>query len=312
MNQLNHLSVSLYPYSLTGDKESDGEYIARLAPSNDTLDNDTVCRSALERRTLSLSPQTLRYAVDVYFEELAYLLCNGFVVANGYFTAKALVKGTFDNAYSHFDPTKHHISFDFQQGAKLRDKAGSILVHVLGEAQQRHIGQVTDTATGAINETLTPGRLLIVQGKKLKLTGDDPSVGIYFTNCLTAESHKVPAGSILENHPAKLLLVVPDLPSGGYQLSIITQYVGRSTPTKMPVTSVFRDVLTVNNVDPNTRLATTLTRTSQGARPERVRDPDSDESAILTRASQSDPHEAHPLPVTDETPPPTTTKQFNS
>jgi hypothetical protein len=306
------IRIQLYPYGLSQGTHT--EYTARLSPEGRTLDNADVCRSVRHRRPTSLTEETMLHAVSAYFEELAWLLCNGHVVANGYFTARAGIKGAFSSAVSHFDPEQHEVLIEFQQGAKLREMTRSIKVKMLGEAQRRAIGTVTDTATGAIDSTLTPGMILVVQGKKLKLMGDDPSVGVYFTNTLTGETYKVSARAVIENHPAKLLLQVPALPPGDYHLSIITQYVGRSLPTKTPVSIALRFPLTVadgasasGSLPPSapdtapcppadstsdSRLLASATRMGQASRPEQVRYSDSSGSDTTTRTGHGQREEA--------------------
>lgn len=297
-----NIRIQLYPYGLSQGK--DDKYTARLSSEGPTLDNAAVCRSALCRRPSSLSEETMIHAVSVYFEELAYLLCNGHAVANGYFTAQAYVKGVFD-AIMQFDPKRHDVVIEFRQGAMLRKMAASVKVKVLGLAYRRVIDRVIDVASGSIDHNITPKQMLIVQGRKLKLAGSDPSVGIHFTNHHTGEVYQVPANTLAENHPTRLLFLVPDLPPGDYRLSVTTQYVGRSEPTKQSFTIDFQFPLTVadNSAHPSvpdaalpppadsnplSPLSTTLTRTSQPSRPMQVSYSDPHGSNIPTSPGQDD------------------------
>ena len=60
-------------------------------------------------------------------------------------------------------------------------------------------------------------------GKNIKLAGEDLAVGITLTN--EEESFKISEEDIVVNHPSKLILLIPkDMPEGGYELTITTQY----------------------------------------------------------------------------------------
>ncbi|MDR3184924.1 MAG: DUF4469 domain-containing protein [Prevotellaceae bacterium] len=273
----NFLSALLYPYALS-QEEKRPVYTARLSSSGKTLNNADICHHIATCHPTSLSEETLLHAVSAYFENVADLLCNGYTIANGYFTVRASIKGTFLSPGDHFNPQRHRVDIEFQQGAALRKRVGSIKVNVMGVAQNRRISEVTDVTTGSVNHLLTPHGMLIVEGKKLKISGDNPAVGVYFTNSLTGEVYKLPGGNLPENHPARLLLIIPDLPAGEYQLSVVTQYVGRSTPTRQPVTATLHYLLTaVDSASPLGNTGT-LTRSGQPDRPGQVGHPDPDGS----------------------------------
>jgi hypothetical protein len=282
--RINDISVITHPYALAKGKKK--KYVMRLSPANAALDNAAVCRSASNRGGLSIREETLQYAVRVYFEELAHLLSNGFTIANGYFSAQATIKGEVDTPDAHFNRRKQQIEFNFQQGVALRKMADTIDVKNMGAANRRSIWSATDVTTGSVNRLLTPGGMLIIGGWKLKLVGSDPSVGVYFTSVLTGEVCKVPANTIAENHPLRLILIIPDLPAGEYSLSLTTQYVGRSTPTKTPVTTALYPPLAVLDDASLSATLETLTRTGQASRPELVSLPDSSGSDSLTGMGQ--------------------------
>ncbi|MDR1215347.1 MAG: DUF4469 domain-containing protein [Treponema sp.] len=75
------------------------------------------------------------------------------------------------------------------------------------------ITAVTDLKTGAINATLTPGHDAKVSGVKLRITGSDPTVGLYFV-LATGDAVKVDISDVVVNNSSELIVLVPALPAG--------------------------------------------------------------------------------------------------
>jgi vacuolar-type H+-ATPase subunit F/Vma7 len=120
-------------------------------------------------------------------------------------------------------------------------------VSILGKAEANfYIAQVIDVRTGSVNDLLTPGRNAKIIGNKLKVIGNDESCGVYFVNADTQEQVKVDAADIVENQNAHLIIIVPALSAGTYQLKITTQFTGSAALLKEPRTVVFDRPLTVS------------------------------------------------------------------
>lgn len=104
--------------------------------------------------------------------------------------------------------------------------------------------QVKDVKSGSVNDLLTPGRNLRISGSKLKIAGDDPAVGVFFTDTVSQASTQVEVSDIVTNNPSELMVVIPALPAGTYQLKVVTQFSG-SMMLKEPRTALLDKVLTV-------------------------------------------------------------------
>jgi len=104
--------------------------------------------------------------------------------------------------------------------------------------------QVTDVKSGSVNDLLTPGRNLKIVGSKIKIMGDDSSVGIYFVDVATQGRTKVEQSDIVTNNPSEVIVVIPALATGTYQLEIVTQFTG-SYLLKESRTTTFDRELTV-------------------------------------------------------------------
>nr|WP_312903244.1 DUF4469 domain-containing protein [Chryseobacterium taichungense] len=192
-----------------------------------------------------ISASSMEHATELFLKEMAYQLCDGFSVNTGYFTASTTIRGVFDSPSETFNKDKHSIIFQFNQGEKLRAEIPNIEVNILGVAESSAvILQVTDVKSGSVNDLLTPGRNLKIVGSKIKVAGEDSSVGIYFVDVATQERTKVEPSDIVTNNPSELILVIPALAAGTYNLEVVTQY-GGGTPLKDARTATLDKILTV-------------------------------------------------------------------
>jgi hypothetical protein len=240
-NVLHRVKAYLYDNPLT---EKPDDYTARVS-SERSLDISQICESAVNRGGADISASSIHHGVDVFMKEMAYLLCDGFSVNVGYFTASPLVKGVFNSPQETFDPEKHTLLFQFNQGDTLRDQLSSVEVEIMGVADTAlSILQVTDVKTGSVNDLLTPNRNLKINGTKIKVSGENEANGVYFLNQTSGESTKVDPSELVINNPSELMVVIPELAAGTYKLQVTTQF-GVSSLLKEPRTAIYDEVLTV-------------------------------------------------------------------
>jgi hypothetical protein len=235
------LKAWLYDSVLTSNPNG---MIARIAAEK-TLSVDDVSRSAVKRGGATISAQAMTNAVNQWLKEMGYLLCDGFSVNTGWFTASANIRGVFDSPTEKFNPAKHSVLFTFNQGTLLRKEIAGVDVQILGVADKAMmIAQVTDVKTGTVNNLLTPNRNLRIAGAKIKVAGDNPAIGIFFVNGDTGERTKVHSSEIVINNPSDIMIVIPELAAGTYRVEITTQFSGKDF-LKEPRTAVFNNPLTV-------------------------------------------------------------------
>ena len=238
---LHKLKAFLYDNPLTADPN---DYIARIS-SERSLDIEDICASAVSRGGADISSSLMQRGVSLFLKEMAYQLCDGYSVNTGYFTASPQIKGVFNSPEETFDSEKHLLLFHFNQGEALRDELSSIEVEIMGLADTGlSIAQVTDVKTGSVNDLLTPGRNLKINGQKLKVAGDDEEVGICFVNQTSGERTKVDPSDLAINYPSELFIIIPELAAGTYKLQVTTRF-SKPTLLKEPRTAVFDKVLTV-------------------------------------------------------------------
>uniref|UniRef100_UPI0028AF4B75 DNA-binding domain-containing protein n=1 Tax=Chryseobacterium taichungense TaxID=295069 RepID=UPI0028AF4B75 len=202
-NILHKIKAYLYDNVLTKDNPND--YTARTA-SERSLNVQQICQAAVSRGGADVSASAMEHATELFLKEMAYQLCDGFSINTGYFTASTTIRGVFDSPSETFNKDKHSIIFQFNQGEKLRAEIPNIEVNILGVAEASAvILQVTDVKSGSVNDLLTPGRNLKIVGSKIKVTGDDASVGIYFVDVATQGRTKVEQSDIVTNNPSEVM-----------------------------------------------------------------------------------------------------------
>lgn len=243
MSKTRHtIKAYLYDNLLTPDPN---DFTARVS-SERSLSVADICHSAATRGGADVSDAAMSHAVELFLKEMAYRLCDGFAVNTGYFTAMPVVRGVFLNPNETFDPQRHTLQFQFTQGELMRREIEDVEVKIMGVAETGlYIGQVEDMKSRTVNEVLTPGFNLRVTGTKLRVVGDKPGVGIFFRETVTNTATKVDEGDIVINNPSELMIIIPALPAGTYQLEVTTQYSMGKQWLKEPRTSVFEKTLTV-------------------------------------------------------------------
>ena len=243
MSKTRHtIKAYLYDNLLTPDPN---DFTARVS-SERSLSVADICHSAATRGGADVSDSAMSHAVDLFLKEMAYRLCDGFAVNTGYFTAMPVVRGVFLNPNETFDPQRHTLQFQFTQGELMRREIEDVEVKIMGVAETGlYIGQVEDMKSRTVNEVLTPGFNLRVTGTKLRVVGDKPGVGIFFRETATNTATKVDEGDIVVNNPSELMIIIPALPAGTYQLEVTTQYSTGNKLLKEVRSAVFDRPLTV-------------------------------------------------------------------
>ena len=237
---LHRIRVNLYENFLT---ENPNDYSARVI-SERTLNVKEICKTAVNRGGAPSTAEAMEHNVSLFFKEMAYQLMDGYSVNTGWFIANAQVRGVFDSRTETFDPNKHSVLFRFNQGDLLRKEIPNVKVQVMGVGESGIvISQVIDSKTGSENDLLTPGGTLVIRGVRLKIVGDDPQVGITLED-ETGNAVRIDERDIVVNRPSELIVQIPSLPAGSYQLTLCTQF-SQGKMLKEPRISVFEKILSV-------------------------------------------------------------------
>jgi hypothetical protein len=235
-NFLTKIKAFLYRNPLTGDPN---DYIARVEAQR-PLSTAQICATAVARGGADVPAKAMEHAVELFFEELEYQLCNGFSVNTKTFTAAPHIKGVFHSPHEPFDPAKHHLLCEFQQGARLRQRLAGTEVVIEGVQENIfYVDRVKDLFTGKTDGTIMEGKVTELRGHNMKVVGGDPTVGIWLRNLVSGEDFHYGAEIIALNEPSRLLLQLPGLSSNvPYELRVTTQYSSSHKLLESPRTAV--------------------------------------------------------------------------
>ena len=153
----------------------------------------------------------------------------------GLFGAVAQLKGIVEKGV--WNPEKNSIYVSLIQGKDLREAIADTTVEILGDKSNGMY--IADAATrGGASFVAKAGRNFTLEGKMLKVVGDDAAVGITLTNNETNVSRRLDDDMIAVNEPAKLVILIPgDLTDGEYTLAVTTQFSDTSRMLKEPRTT---------------------------------------------------------------------------
>ena len=221
------IKAFLYPNPM---KNAKGKYLARTS-KNTTYNIREICESIAGKTGTVAKADALEYHAKLIFDEIVEQVMDGNKVDCGYFTAQANIKGSFSSKRDSFDTIRHSVEIVFSSTKLTRQKARNLKAEILhSEPFNYGIRKVTDGQTKLNVSSLKANRLLVISGDKIKIIGNDPSVGVYFINTENSSEIHLRSTDFYENGNATVKLFVPELAPGTYQLKIITQYSGNTIP----------------------------------------------------------------------------------
>lgn len=248
--QKNAMVVELYDLPVTDRKD---DRYGRVVCHNSLTENDLI-KIAVDRGT-ELNPSTFSAALDILKEIALGEILNGSAVTLGLTHIQPVVNGVFQGDDDHWDPARHSLGLRIDPLGTLRDELRNVEVVLRGPATTGPvINTVTDIKTGEVNNHLSPGGIISLKGQRMKITGDDPSVGVFLVNLLTgaivplAATDQPPAATmqLITNRATELMLLLPPiLPTGNYLIKVSTQYSRSKKALKNVVSFTFAPTLSV-------------------------------------------------------------------
>jgi len=241
-NDKSSVIVELYDLTLTERKD---DRFGRVVTTKSLTEDDLIA-IAVSRRT-DLNANTLKASINILQEIASEQIANGASVSFGLGYFNLGVNGVFIGDSAKWDPSIHSLSVRVTPTADLRNAVKASTVDVRGMAASGLVvNTVTDVTSGEVNSRLTPGGGVNLTGNKIKIDGDNATVGISLTNEETKEVILIAKTAVLVNDPSKITFVVPaGLASGDYKLTITTQYSSSGTVLKEPRSYTFDYVLNV-------------------------------------------------------------------
>lgn len=225
------IKAFLYPNPM---KNAKGKYLARTF-KHTTYNIQDICELIERKPSTGTKAETLEYHANLIFNEIIEQVLDGKKVDCGYFTAQANVKGSFDSLGDSFDEERHSVDIVFSAGHLSHKAKKELSVDIMDTMPNKfRIWTITDLQTNQRTDKLVMNRVLVIRGEKIKITGDNPTVGLYLLHNETGNEIQFPPSALLANGDTKLELIVPELAAGSYQLKVTTQYSGNGKPLVKP------------------------------------------------------------------------------
>jgi len=204
-----------------------GPYIARTANEASVTVED-ICAAMKNRGGYEGSYEDALQTIRHFHKEAQYQLADGFSVNLGICSIHPNINGTFDNDTDSYDPKKNPVTFRCQALTPLRKLSDSIEVIIEGLADTNgYIDRYVNQDTHIVNDSFFSSGLFTVHGSKIKIEGDDPSVGLYFIPD-NDPSKAVKVTRIAENTPTKITGISPVVAGDKIKVEVRTQFTGAS------------------------------------------------------------------------------------
>lgn len=233
------LTADLYDNAFT---ERKGDYTAKIRITG-TVRNKEIAERILNRGC-EVRLDTIEYILGMSDEEKADAVAQGKSVIDGMGQYLPTVVGPFEGEKAAFDKAKNKLTASYTPGKLLRDKLSNVDVETRAAVTGPVINWLVDSTTNEKNMQLTSAAPAVISGANIKVVGDDPTVGVFFTKT-DGTPKKCPL--LIHNNPSELTVMLPTLEDGEYMLSIVTQYGSSNKMVKEPRTYVFPVVLYAGN-----------------------------------------------------------------
>ncbi|MDR2147247.1 MAG: DUF4469 domain-containing protein [Tannerella sp.] len=209
-----------------------------------TLGKEEIITRILNKGTL-LTRTDILAVLNGLEETVVEALLEGYSLTLPLFNTSFSISGVFESPLDTFDGNRHKLNINLTKGVLLRKTEGEIKFEKTNAAAALpNIQEVKDSVSNTVNAKLTQRGVVEVRGYNLKIDGDSPACGLWFIDQNGAETK---AGVIVENKPARIIALIPDLPAGSYQVKVVTQYAGGGRWLKTPKQFVYPKTLAVEN-----------------------------------------------------------------
>ena len=233
------LRIETYDNILT---EKEGDYTAKPIVTG-SFGNPQIAKRIM-KGGLEVREETILYILDMADQAKAEAIAQGISVNDGVGQYLVNTRGSFDGPSAAFNPQIHSLGVTYTIGKTLAALLKKIKVENRGLASLGPvINKVTDSTTLSENDEITPGAPITIEGKNMRVIGEDASVGLFFTPTAGGEAKKV--SLFFQNDPSKIICVVPALSNGTYTMSITTQAGSTNRTVKTPRSCTFPVTLRV-------------------------------------------------------------------
>ena len=217
--------VHLRPNTLT--KDNDRDCIADVYAHAATQRNEDIADVITKERT-EFRRETILNILAMRDKAVKDFIQDGLSFMDGLVQISPRVSGVWETENSAYDDKVHKRTVDLIPTADLRTALDVIGVKVLGAKEtSARITEITDTATGLKDGTLTIGDDIIIEGEKLKIDETDSAQGVFFKAANGTEYKTTRRLSV--NNPSQLIARVPkEVPAGEVTVIVRTKITGNN------------------------------------------------------------------------------------
>lgn len=190
-----------------------------------------------------------------FFAECCEIVAEGGNVITPFFRSSIGIRGVvLSGDLGHSIPADRlDVVLNLSAGDDARKAIAGSTVYVFEQAGATGpIIQSMMDPTEKVADHLNPGSMALVQGMRLALKGDDPSVGILFTNADDpSKTVFLAPAKVYPNTPTKLQFTLPaEVTEGKWRVTVTTQASASSTVLlKDPRSFQYPAIIKVGNVD---------------------------------------------------------------
>ena len=213
--------VYLRPNTLT--KDNDRDCIADVHAHAATQRNEDIAEIITKERS-EFRKETIINILNMRDKAVKDLIQEGLSFMDGLVQISPRVSGVWETENSSYDEKIHKRTVDLVPTTDLRTALDAIGVKVLGAKEETaRITEITDTATGLKDGTLTIGDDIIIEGSKIKVDETDPAQGVFFKAENGTEYKTNRRLSV--NNPSQIIARVPkEVPEGKVEVMVRTKF----------------------------------------------------------------------------------------
>ncbi|WP_430817547.1 DNA-binding domain-containing protein [Carboxylicivirga sp. RSCT41] len=183
-------------------------------------DLDGIIDLILDRRHV-LSRTDLVAAFDIFFQTVKGCITRGEGINLPLFNLGYSISGVFDDDDDMFDPERHRIKVNLNDGVLITEAIQQIKpVKTDTSDTDPLIRHFIDAKTNTTNDIATSQSLFEIKGTRLKIGGNDASVGLFF---VAQDGTETKVELLVNNTSKKLIGQSPELDAGTYHLRLRTQ-----------------------------------------------------------------------------------------
>lgn len=213
--------VYLRPNTLT--KDNDRDCIADVHAHAATQRNEDIAEIITKERS-EFRKETIINILNMRDKAVKDLIQEGLSFMDGLVQISPRVSGVWETENSSYDEKIHKRTVDLVPTTDLRTALDAIGVKVLGAKEETaRITEITDTATGLKDGSLTIGDDIIIEGSKIKVDETDPAQGVFFKAENGTEYKTNRRLSV--NNPSQIIARVPkEVPEGKVEVMVRTKF----------------------------------------------------------------------------------------